>query len=153
MTTVQPLFSSLLVTAVALIAGVGPLMAQEELTDADSALARVQLGLETTDANNALADAGDRVEVVLFGEGGVYRRGQAISVLEDFFRRFPPDSVSFSEHSTIDDSRSVIGQYYTRDGSSPLIIRVRHRVEPADSLWELIGIRVDRPSLFRTGSR
>lgn len=154
MTSVQTLLSSLLTVGILLVAGALPLAAQEEHVDSDSALVRVQLGLEETNANEVLIDAGDRVEVVLFGEGGIYRRGQAVSVLEDFFRRFPPDSVSFSERSTIDDSRSTIGRYYPRDGSPPLIIRVQHRVEsPADSLWKLIGIRVDRPSLFQTGSR
>lgn len=153
MSSVQSLFSSLLLATVVLVAGAGTVVAQEDRPDPDSALARVQLGLEGTDADAVLIDAGDRVRVVLFGEGGVYQRGQAVSVLQDFFRRFPPDSVLFSERSTIDDSRSVIGRYHLRDGSSPLIIRVQHRVEPADSLWELTGIRVERPSLFRTGSR
>ena len=115
----------------------------------DEALERVAEALEGADADGVFEDAASRVEVVVFGEGGMYRQGQATHVLRDFFRRYPPGRVSFGERSSSDDGRTAIGRYWTRDGGSPLNVRVVHRASGRD--WQLVAIRIDRGSTFRSG--
>lgn len=118
---------------------------------ADDALARVQAGLEEGDPAAVLVDAPARVEVVLFGQGGTFRRAQAVHVLRDFFRRYPPARVAFPERSSSDEGQTAIGSYWTEDGGAPLSVRVLHRQSGED--WELASIRIDRWSTVRTGGR
>lgn len=120
-------------------------------TSQDDALERVANGLEAADADLVLTDAPDRVEVVLFGQGGMFRRAQATHVLRDFFRRYPPDRVAFSEPSSSDDGQSATGRYWPETGGAPLNVRVLHRVDGED--WELSSIRIDRQPVVRTGGR
>lgn len=129
-----------------LLAAAAPARAQ---SGSDEALDRVGRALQSGDAGDVLADAGARVELVLFGDGGMYRKGQATHVLRDFFRRYPPERVVFGERSTSDDGRTVVGRYWTRDGGTPLGVRVVHRSE--GGLWRLVAVRIDRPSTVRSG--
>lgn len=117
----------------------------------DDALARVEAGLRNADADAVLAGAASRVEIVLFGQGGTYRRPQAVHVLRDFFRRYPPDRVAFADGSQSDDGRTAIGRYWTQDGGAPLTLRVLHR--PSGDEWALVSIRVEQQSIIRTGGR
>ncbi|MEM6327268.1 MAG: DUF4783 domain-containing protein [Bacteroidota bacterium] len=119
------------------------------LAQADEALERVANALEAGDPDGVFADAASRVEVVVFGEGGMYRQGQATHVLRDFFRRYPPQRVAFGERSSTDDGRTAIGRYWSRDGGSPLSVRVEHRV--SGPTWSLVAIRIDRGSSLRAG--
>ena len=114
----------------------------------DDVLARVEAGLEEADAEGVLTDAPDRVEIVLFGQGGMFRRAQATHVLEAFFRRYPPVRVSFSEPSSSDDGQSATGRYWPRAGGAPLNVRVLHRLN--DEAWELSSIRIDQRPVVRT---
>jgi len=114
----------------------------------DDLLSRVELGLEAADAEAVLTDAPARVEIVLFGQGGMFRRAQAIHVLEDFFRRYPPDGVSFSEPSSSDDGQSATGRYRLRTGGAALNVRVLHRLDGEE--WELASIRIDQRPVVRT---
>ncbi len=136
-------FSFVLALAVASVSFVTP----PTLAQGDEALERVARALEAADSDGVFVDAASRVEVVVFGEGGMYRQGQATHVLKDFFRRFPPSRVTFGEQSSSDEGRTAIGRYWMRDGGSPLNVRVVHRVE--GRRWELTGIRIDRGSSFR----
>jgi hypothetical protein len=135
------------VVAVLLFGGV-PLATPQT---ADDALARVEAGLEQGDPAAVLVDAPARVEVVLFGQGGTFRRAQAVHVLRDFFRRYPPARVAFPERSSSDEGQTAIGSYWTEDGGAPLSVRVLHRQDGEE--WELASIRIDRWSTVRTGGR
>lgn len=117
----------------------------------DDVVARVAAGLESADPSAVLVDAPDRVEVVLFGEGGMFRRAQAIHVLRDFFRRYPPQQVSFSEPSSSDDGQTAIGRYSSSVGGPPLNVRVLHRRDGDD--LELASIRIDQRSAARPNGR
>lgn len=118
----------------------------------DDAVARVEAGLQEGDPDAVLADAAGRVEVVLFGQGGMYRRAQATHVLRDFFRRYPPLRVSFSsERSSSYEGLMAQGAYVTEDGGAPLDVRVLHREE--GEAWELVSIRIDRRSTVRADQR
>ncbi|PAP77575.1 DUF4783 domain-containing protein [Rubrivirga marina] len=117
----------------------------------DDVLQRVADGLESADPDAVLTDATGRVEIVLFGQGGMFRRAQAEHVLRDFFRRYPPSRVAFSEPSSSDDGQSATGRYWPQSGGAPLSVRVLHRV--VDEEWELSSIRIDQRSVVRTGGR
>lgn len=116
---------------------------------ADDAVERVADALTEADPSGVFADAASRVEVVVFGEGGMYRKGQASHVMRDFFRHYPPERVAFGERSSSDEGRTAIGRYWTRDGGAPLRVRVVHRVDGDD--WELTALRIDRGASFRAG--
>lgn len=119
--------------------------------DPDAALQRVQRGLQSADASMVLTDMPSRVEIVLFGQGGMFGRPQATLVLRDFFRRHPPSRVTFSEPSSSEDGQSATGRYWTDAGGTPLSIRVTHRAD--GDRWELASIRIDQRSAARTGGR
>ena len=117
----------------------------------DDALGRVASGLERGDPEAVLADAASRVEIVLFGQGGVFRQAQAEHVLRDFFRRNPPDRVAFSEPSSSEDGQTATGRYWSRDGGAPLSVRVLHRAD--GDAWQLASIRIDQRTTIRTSGR
>lgn len=115
----------------------------------DDALERVEAGLRTANPEQVLDGAEARVEVMLFGQGGTYRHGQASQVLTDFFRRHPPQRVSFGELATSDDGRAALGRYWALDGGAPLAVRVLHR--RAGDEWRLASLRIDRATFGRAG--
>ena len=118
----------------------------------DDAVARVEAGLRDADPDAVLTDAAERVEVVLFGQGGMYRRAQATHVLRDFFRRYPPSRVAFGpERSSSYEGLAATGQYVAEDGGAPLNVRVVHREDGED--WELVSIRIDQRSTVRADGR
>ncbi len=123
-----------------------PVAAQQAGTD----FARLETAFLASDADALLDGAADRVEIVLFGQGGMYRRAQARHVLRDFFRRYPPDRVAFAERSSSDDGRMAIGRYWAQRGGAPLTLRLLHRAD--DGAWSLTSIRVEQPSIIRTSA-
>lgn len=136
-----PRFSGLRLIALAgvfLISGSAP-------AQPDDSLEKIEAALQAADPSGVLDQVEERVEIVLFGQGGTYRRGQAVHVLRDFFRRYPPDRVDLgSERSSSDDGRTAMGRYWTEDGGLPLQVRVLHQ-EDGDE-WHLISLRVERQS-------
>ena len=119
--------------------------------DPDRALERVQRGLESADPDLVLTDMPSRVEIVLFGQGGMFGRAQATLVLRDFFRRHPPGQVAFSEPSSSEEGQTATGRYRTNSGGTPLSVRVTHRARGND--WSLASIRIDQRSAARSGGR
>ena len=117
----------------------------------DDVLRRVADGLEGADPDAVLTDAPGRVEIVLFGQGGMFRRPQAEHVLRDFFRRYPPDRVAFSEPSSSEDGQSATGRYWPQSGGAPLNVRVLHRTVGEN--WELASIRIDQRPVVRANGR
>ena len=128
-----------------LLGGVSPVPAQDDV------LQRVASGLEAADPGAVLVAASGRVEIVLFGQGGMFRRAQAEHVLRDFFRRYPPQRVAFSAPSSSDDGQSATGRYWPRSGGAPLSVRVLHRQVGGE--WELSSIRIDQRPVVRTSGR
>lgn len=119
----------------------------------DEALGRVAQGLRDGDPDAVLADVDGRVEIVLFGQGGVFRRAQATHVLRDFFRRYPPGTVAFSEPSSSDDGETstATGRYTPRSGGTALNVRAMHRAAGAG--WETTSLRIDQRPLVRPTGR
>ena len=118
----------------------------------DDAVARIESGMGEGEPDWVLSDAAGRFEIVLFGQGGTYRRAQAGHVLRDFFRRYPPSRVAFSpERSASYEGLAATGQYFSEDGGGPLTLRVLHR-EDGES-WELVSLRIDQRSTVRADGR
>ena len=136
----------LVVAAVALLIGGAALAQSAFVTDE---VTQVQAALQAGDADAVLSGSAPRIEVVLFGQGSTYRRAQAAHVLRDFFRRFPPERVTFDTRASSDDGRTAIGRYFTEDGGQPLSVRILHRASGDD--WELASIRIERRSPLGSG--
>ena len=137
---------ALFLLALSVVLGAGPPVPAQ-----DDALERVAAGLLHADAEAVLVDSGARVEIVLFGQGGMFRRAQATHVLRDFFRRYPPDRVVFGDPSSSDDGQSATGRYFAQTGGPPLNVRVVHRTD--GDRWELASIRIDQRSAVRPSGR
>ena len=134
-----------LVAALALTLGAVPPAVPQP---SDDALARVEAGLREADPSGVLSHAADRVEIVRFGQGGTFRRAQAVHVLRDFFRRYPPSRVVFAEQGSSDDGQTAMWRYWSDDGGAPLTVRVLHRPVDDES-WELAWIRIDQRTAVR----
>ncbi|MEM0963346.1 MAG: DUF4783 domain-containing protein [Bacteroidota bacterium] len=117
----------------------------------DDPVARVKMGLESADPDAVLADVSGRVEVVLSGQGGMFRRAQAVEILRDFFRRYPPSRVEFSEPSDSDDGQTATGRYHSTAGGARFDVYVLHRRAGDD--WDLASIRIDQRSPIRSNGR
>ncbi|MDX1531324.1 MAG: DUF4783 domain-containing protein, partial [Rhodothermales bacterium] len=107
-----------------------------------TALSVVQDAFATGNVDLLLGEAGDRVDIAIFGHGASYSRAQAALVLLDFFRRHPPDQVEFDEEAVASDRRSVIGRYWETGSPEPVAVFIRLRAR--DDAWQLRSIRIER---------
>lgn len=105
-------------------------------------LARVESAFRSADAAALLSEAGEPVDLAIYGQGASYSRSQAALVLLDFFRRHPPDEVRFEEEVVSEDRRSVIGRYREVGALEPSAVFVRLRAR--DGRWEIRSIRIER---------
>ena len=144
----------LLVWGVIAFSGVG---AQESLIDvadsgtSDEMVELVTSAFESADHEALLDLAHRRVEIMIVGQGARYSHSQATMVLRNFFRQHPPERVELTEHSATDDDRAAMGQYWALSGASPLSLYVGFRVM-SDDEWQLDAIRIERPSIQRSGN-
>ena len=114
----------------------GPAQAQE------AALDRVQVAFADGDADAVLADAADRVEIALLGQSKLYSRAQATYVMEDFFRRYPPDVFTLDNSAGDEANWFATGRYRYKHADKPLhvYLRLRQKAER----WELLEVRVEQ---------
>lgn len=87
---------------------------------------------------NTLAD---RVEVRLLGSSTLFSRGQAVYVLEDFFRQYPPRKCDFTESTRTDESWFAAGEYWYGTVQQPLRVYVVLRQKGEH--WELREFRIE----------
>ncbi|NNF58478.1 MAG: DUF4783 domain-containing protein [Rhodothermaceae bacterium] len=118
----------------------------------DEVIAQATEALEAGDSGALLDLAARRVELVIMDQSAQYSRGQAVLVLRDFFRRYPPDRVTLSERSVAGDGRAAMGRYWSANSSGPFSLYLGFRVM-AEEEWLLDTIRIERTSLQRTGNR
>lgn len=107
-------------------------------------LDRIEASFRAGDAGALMASAGEPIDLAIFGHGASYSRSQAVLVLLDFFRRHPPEEVSFQEEVVGEDRRSVVGQYREvgSEEASAIFVRLRARA----GRWEIRSIRIERSS-------
>jgi hypothetical protein len=108
----------------------------------ESAGQTLQDAIQRGDTNALTSLSADRVEVTLFGSASMYSRGQAMYVLGDFFRQYPPQRVRFGDGSRSGANWFMMGDYYFEGGDQPLRIFVRLRTK--DGRSELRELRIDR---------
>jgi hypothetical protein len=136
------LSAALLLIGVPAQAGVPP---DEQSVPPDSTvLLRIGHAFGAANVDSLLVDAADRIDLVIFGRGALCSRTQAAFVMQDFFRKHPPERASFQEQAHSEDSRSVIGTYWPEGAPSPIHIFVRLR--ELDDRWEIRSIRIERPT-------
>ncbi|MFQ5571528.1 MAG: DUF4783 domain-containing protein [Rhodothermales bacterium] len=106
------------------------------------ALASLQEALASGDAHLLMAEASDRVEIALLGQSKLYSRAQAVYVMQDFFRRYPPEHFAFQNTSQAEGSWFATGQYRYKHAERPLKVYVRLRMKGAQ--WELREVRIEQ---------
>lgn len=104
-------------------------------------LLQIEHSFQTADPAVLLSLAADPIDIALFGEGATYSRSQATRVLQEFFRRYPPESVMLREEVAADDRRSLVGEYLPTGATEPASVFVRLRAR--DSQWEIRSIRIE----------
>lgn len=113
-------------------------MAQE---GAERALQQIESAFSRGNSR-VLADiAADRLEIRLFGSSTLCSRGQAVYVLEDFFRQYSPQKFDFQEATRTDESWFAPGEYWYESAGNPLRVYVVLRQKGEQ--WELREIRVE----------
>ena len=114
----------------------GPVQAQE------AALDQVQEAFAAGDADALLGEAADRVEIALLGRSKLYSRAQAIYVMQDFFRRYPPEAVTLKNNAQDDGSWFATGQYHYKHAGHPLQVYLRLHLK--DRQWQLREVRIEQ---------
>ena len=74
-----------------------------------------------------MQQAGERLEVGLFGAARLFSRDQAEHVLEGFFRDHPPTRLTFREFVATESAWFGAAEYLRLDGREPLRVYARYR--------------------------
>jgi len=130
-----------------LLTTTGPAVATAQTTVADTtlqtqALEHVRDAFARGDARALLAPATERIEMTLLGRSTHYSRSQAIYVMEEFFRDYPPEQFAVEDTSGAEGSWFMAYEYWSTRGQDPMQVFIRVRTL-ADS-WEVREIRVER---------
>jgi len=130
-----------------LLTTTGPAVATAQTMVADTtlqtqALEHVRDAFARGDARALLAPATERIEMTLLGRSTHYSRSQAIYVMEEFFRDYPPEQFAVEDTSGAEGSWFMAYEYWSTRGQDPMQVFIRVRTL-ADS-WEVREIRVER---------
>lgn len=117
-----------------------PARAQSE----ESVLQDIETAFETGDAGALGRHVAERMELTLDGAASIYSRGQAVYVLAEFFREFPPVRTILDEPTHSGNDAFVLGQYHTIQENDPL--RVFLRLKSNAGRWEVREIRIEPPA-------
>lgn len=120
-----------------LLPGLGRERARAQNT---SELERIQAAMAAGDAEGVLSGAEDRVDIALLGQGRLYNRAQAIFVMKDFFRSYPPKSYTIRNEEREAANWFAIGRYTNRYDGAEFSVYLRLRLR--SSSWRLAAIRV-----------
>jgi len=105
------------------------------------ALGRLREAFVAGDANALLRDASDRVEIALLGRSKLYSKAQGTYVLQDFFRRYPPQDFTLQHNEPEAGNWFTTGRYRYKHAEQPLQVYVRFRQKGAQ--WELREVRIE----------
>ncbi len=114
----------------------GPALAQQ------AALDQVQEAFSAGDADALLGEAADRVEIALLGRSKLYSRAQATYVMEDFFRRYPPETFTLHNNAQDDGNWFATGRYQYQHAEQPLQVYLRLHLK--DKQWQLREVRIEQ---------
>ena len=93
--------------------------------ESSDALSQIDRAFKQGDARALVAPAADRLDVSLFGAGMQYSRSQALYVMQDFFKEYPPQRLEWQSNSEAEGSRFAMGRYWYEGGGAPLRVYVR----------------------------
>lgn len=108
-----------------------------------SALEGVYESLRTGRVATLVDVLADRVDLTIFGSSEVLSKSQAKYVLQDFFRNYPPTSLTVHETSPSEGNWFASAAYGYRGVDEPLTVYLRMRVRDAYR-WELRELRFGR---------
>lgn len=118
-----------------------PAVAQEaDTTGGRAAMERLVEAFETGDAHMLLRSATDRLGVSLLGKRASYSRGQALYVMEHFFRQHPPRRFVLDDVRKMDGHRLAMGRYWTQGAEQPFEVYVH--LQAGGDGWMLREIRI-----------
>ena len=123
---------------VGLLVGFGTTTAQAQQ---GQALTQMRDAFAGGDAEALLGGAADRVEIALLGQSKLYSRAQAIYVMEDFFRRYPPESFTLQNDAQDEGNWFATGRYQYVHADQPLHVYLRMRLKGQQ--WELREVRIE----------
>ena len=104
-------------------------------------IGKVQGAFAQGDARALLGDASDRVEIALLGRSRLYSRAQAFYVMQDFFRRYPPEGFTLQSQAQEQGSWFATGRYRYKHAEQPLLVYLRLRLK--SDQWELREMRIE----------
>lgn len=105
-----------------------------------SELERIQAAMAAGDAEGVLSKVEDRVDIALLDQGRLYNHAQAIFVMKEFFRRYPPKSFTIRNEEQEVANWFATGQYTNRYDGKEFSVYLRLRLRA--SSWHLAAIRV-----------
>ena len=113
-----------------------------EAQDVQAALSQVEEAFQRGDERNLLADAADRLEVAVLEAPSFYSRAQAMYVVENFFRTYPPQRFDLQDADPSGESLYAPGLYWSTSQSEPFRVYIRFRRIAQE--WELREIRIEQ---------
>lgn len=105
----------------------------------DLPLPELERAFQNGDVGALMARAADRLEMAVLGGGMLYSRGQAIYVMDRFFREHPPQAFTIDEVAEADDTWFATGRYQARGEDRRH--NVYMRLQQAGH-WQLVEIRI-----------
>ena len=94
------------------------------------------------DEEALLAFAGQRVELALLGQRRRYTRAQAKYVLDDFFRRYPPETFAVDHSLSQQNEWWLVGRYVVRFNAERMRVYLRFRGR--FPVYRLLAIQIIR---------
>ena len=110
--------------------------------DVRAALNQVKEAFQQGNERDLLAGAADRLEVAVLEAPSFYSRAQAMYVMEDFFRTYPPKQFDIQDADPSEESLYAPGLYWSTSQSEPF--RVYVRLRRIAQQWELREIRIEQ---------
>ncbi|MGI9174419.1 MAG: DUF4783 domain-containing protein [Rhodothermales bacterium] len=110
--------------------------------DVRAALGRVEEAFQQGNGRNLLAGAADRLEIAVLEAPSFYSRAQAMYVMENFFRTYPPKQFDIQDADPSEESLYAPGLYWSTSQSEPF--RVYVRLRRMAQQWELREIRIEQ---------
>lgn len=131
----------ILIIAVTAVMVLGPSALYAQEVDPDTVvLRRIQRAIAEGDAHALLTSAPERLEVSLFGAQTFYSSAQALYVMRDFFRNYPPQRFDLQDISKTENSRLAIGQYWHIRAEQPLQVYIY--LHCRNEQWRLEEVRI-----------
>lgn len=118
------------------------LMAPAAYAQEEPPLERIHEAFIQGDARALLQEAADRVEVVLLGQSRQYSRSQAVYVMDEFFREYPPEQFELADTSESNGSHFAASQYWSNREEAPMQVFIHLR--ESKERWLIREIRIER---------